>query len=254
MTLESWDNLDRTSTPGWSRHQCQTDANATKAEGADAGDEGAGCEGKCIMFRGPELLHLVITFHVERSFTESPNGSNSMENQPPTPTLVVAVTPSGHAILWAKEPTRRHLLSLIQCKKSMKLTSHRQPPLTSPDWSPPAAPTHIKGTETPPHRSSYHRRCSSSSPGQTTPPCRPSTPWWERPKPSLSLSLLVLLRQAPVAGAAHKLKLRWGARPPDPWRTGALRRRLGSWLVRPSHGFSLLKIILNSSKSWEPCT
>jgi hypothetical protein len=39
MTLESWDNLDRTSTPGWPRHQCQTDADATKAEGADAGDE-----------------------------------------------------------------------------------------------------------------------------------------------------------------------------------------------------------------------
>jgi hypothetical protein len=33
------------------------------------------------MYRGPELLHLVITFCVERSFTERPNESNSMEHQ-----------------------------------------------------------------------------------------------------------------------------------------------------------------------------
>jgi hypothetical protein len=29
----------------------------------------------------PQLLHLVIMFHVERSFTERSNGSNSMEHQ-----------------------------------------------------------------------------------------------------------------------------------------------------------------------------
>jgi hypothetical protein len=33
------------------------------------------------VYGGPELLHLVITFRVERLFTERPNGSNSMENQ-----------------------------------------------------------------------------------------------------------------------------------------------------------------------------
>jgi hypothetical protein len=33
------------------------------------------------VYRGLELLHLVITFHVERSFTERLNGSNSMEHQ-----------------------------------------------------------------------------------------------------------------------------------------------------------------------------
>jgi hypothetical protein len=32
------------------------------------------------VYRGPELLHLVIMFGVERSFTERPNGSNSMEH------------------------------------------------------------------------------------------------------------------------------------------------------------------------------
>jgi hypothetical protein len=56
------------------------DADATKAEGADTGDEG-GCEGRRIVYRGPELLHLVITFCVEKSFTERPNGSNFMEHQ-----------------------------------------------------------------------------------------------------------------------------------------------------------------------------
>jgi hypothetical protein len=35
-----------------------------------------GCEGRCIVYRGPKLLHLAITFRVERSFTEMPNGSN----------------------------------------------------------------------------------------------------------------------------------------------------------------------------------
>jgi hypothetical protein len=35
------------------------------------------------MYKGPELLHLVITFHIERSFTERTNGSNSMEHQLP---------------------------------------------------------------------------------------------------------------------------------------------------------------------------
>jgi hypothetical protein len=34
-----------------------------------------------LMHRGPELLHLVITFRVEISFTERPNRSNSMEHQ-----------------------------------------------------------------------------------------------------------------------------------------------------------------------------
>jgi hypothetical protein len=37
--------------------------------------------GRRIVYRGPELLHLVNTFCVERSFTERPNGSNSMEHQ-----------------------------------------------------------------------------------------------------------------------------------------------------------------------------
>jgi hypothetical protein len=30
---------------------------------------------------GPKLLHPVITFRVEKSFTERPNESNSMEHQ-----------------------------------------------------------------------------------------------------------------------------------------------------------------------------
>jgi hypothetical protein len=64
--------------PGWPRHRCQVDADETKAEGADIGDEGAGCECSRIVYRGPELLHPMITFRVERSFTERPNGSNSM--------------------------------------------------------------------------------------------------------------------------------------------------------------------------------
>jgi hypothetical protein len=34
-----------------------------------------------IVYRGPEVLHLVITFCIERSFTERPNESNSMEHQ-----------------------------------------------------------------------------------------------------------------------------------------------------------------------------
>jgi hypothetical protein len=40
-----------------------------------------GYEGRCIVYKGPELLHLAITFRVKRSFTERPNGSNSMEHQ-----------------------------------------------------------------------------------------------------------------------------------------------------------------------------
>jgi hypothetical protein len=57
------------------------DTDATKAEGADVGDEGAGCEGKHIIYSGPKLLHLAIMFRVERSFTERQNGLNSMEHQ-----------------------------------------------------------------------------------------------------------------------------------------------------------------------------
>jgi hypothetical protein len=45
------------------------------------GDEGAGCEGRRIVYRGFELLHLVIMFRIERSFTERPNLSNSIEHQ-----------------------------------------------------------------------------------------------------------------------------------------------------------------------------
>jgi hypothetical protein len=52
---------------GWPRRRCQVDVDATRAEGADVGDEGVGCEGRCIVYRAPELLHLAITFHVERS-------------------------------------------------------------------------------------------------------------------------------------------------------------------------------------------
>jgi hypothetical protein len=33
------------------------------------------------MYRGPELFHLAIMFHVEKTITERPNGSNSMEHQ-----------------------------------------------------------------------------------------------------------------------------------------------------------------------------
>jgi hypothetical protein len=33
------------------------------------------------VYRGSKLLHLVITFRVERYFIERPNGSNSMEHQ-----------------------------------------------------------------------------------------------------------------------------------------------------------------------------
>jgi hypothetical protein len=51
--------------PGWPRRRCQVDADATKAERADVDDEGAGCEGRHIVYRGPELLHLMITFRVE---------------------------------------------------------------------------------------------------------------------------------------------------------------------------------------------
>jgi hypothetical protein len=67
--------------PGWPRRQCQVDANATKAEVADMGDEGAGCEDRRIMYRGPKLLHLPIMFRIERSFIERSNGSNSIEHQ-----------------------------------------------------------------------------------------------------------------------------------------------------------------------------
>ena len=35
--------------------------------------------GRCRGYRGPELLHLTITFRVPRSFTEQPEGSNSTE-------------------------------------------------------------------------------------------------------------------------------------------------------------------------------
>jgi hypothetical protein len=45
------------------------------------GDEGAGCVIRCIMYRGPGLLHMVTMFCIERSFTERPNGSNSTEHQ-----------------------------------------------------------------------------------------------------------------------------------------------------------------------------
>jgi hypothetical protein len=62
-------------------HRCQVEADATKAEGANTDDEGAGCEGRHIMYRGPELLHLVTTFRVERSFTKRTNGLNFMEHQ-----------------------------------------------------------------------------------------------------------------------------------------------------------------------------
>jgi hypothetical protein len=59
-----------TSTPGWLRCRCQVDADATKAEEADVGDEGAGCEGRRIVYKGLELLHLAIMFYVDRSFTK----------------------------------------------------------------------------------------------------------------------------------------------------------------------------------------
>jgi hypothetical protein len=72
---------DMMSTPRWLRCRCQVHVDATKAEGADVGDEGARCVGRRIVYRGPELLHLVITFRIERSFTERLNGSNSMEHQ-----------------------------------------------------------------------------------------------------------------------------------------------------------------------------
>jgi hypothetical protein len=32
------------------------------------------------MYKGPELLHIVTMFHIEISFTERPNKSNSMEH------------------------------------------------------------------------------------------------------------------------------------------------------------------------------
>jgi len=35
--------------------------------------------GRCREYRGPELLHLTITFRVPRSFTEQPKGPNSTE-------------------------------------------------------------------------------------------------------------------------------------------------------------------------------
>jgi hypothetical protein len=69
------------STPGWPRRRCQVDADATKAEGAEVGDEGVGCDGRRIVYGAPELLHLVITFRIERSFIERTNGSNSIEHQ-----------------------------------------------------------------------------------------------------------------------------------------------------------------------------
>jgi hypothetical protein len=69
------------STPGWPRRRYQVDADTTKAEGADVGDERVGCEGRYIMYRGLELMHLVIKFPVEKSFIERPNESNSMEHQ-----------------------------------------------------------------------------------------------------------------------------------------------------------------------------
>jgi hypothetical protein len=34
-----------------------------------------------MVYRGPKLSHVVIMFLVERSFTESPKGSNSIEHQ-----------------------------------------------------------------------------------------------------------------------------------------------------------------------------
>jgi hypothetical protein len=62
-----------TSTPGWLRRRCQVDDDATKVEGVDIGDKGVGCESRCIVYKGPKLLHVVITFHIERS--EKPSGS-----------------------------------------------------------------------------------------------------------------------------------------------------------------------------------
>jgi hypothetical protein len=70
-----------TLTPGWLIRRCQVDADATKDEGADVGDEEAGCEGRRIVYRGLVVLHLMIIFRVERSFTERSNESNSMEHQ-----------------------------------------------------------------------------------------------------------------------------------------------------------------------------
>jgi hypothetical protein len=37
---------------GWPRQRCQVDADVTKAEGANVGDEGVGCEGRRIVYRG----------------------------------------------------------------------------------------------------------------------------------------------------------------------------------------------------------
>jgi hypothetical protein len=37
--------------------------------------------GRCIVYSRPVLFDLMITFLVVRSFTDKPNGSNSMEHQ-----------------------------------------------------------------------------------------------------------------------------------------------------------------------------
>jgi hypothetical protein len=51
------------------------------ARAATASGEGAVDLGRHIVYNGPVLFDLMITFWIERSFTDKPNGSNSIEHQ-----------------------------------------------------------------------------------------------------------------------------------------------------------------------------
>jgi formate-dependent phosphoribosylglycinamide formyltransferase (GAR transformylase) len=53
----------------------------TAARAATALEDGVRDPGRRIMYNGPVLFDLTITFLVVRSFTDKPNGSNSIEHQ-----------------------------------------------------------------------------------------------------------------------------------------------------------------------------
>jgi hypothetical protein len=56
-------------------------AAAVVATAATAADGDVKELGRCIVYSGPVLFDLTITFLVVRSFTDKPNGSNSIEHQ-----------------------------------------------------------------------------------------------------------------------------------------------------------------------------
>jgi hypothetical protein len=70
MILQSLDRLDKASTPGCPRRRCQVDVDAAMAVAGALHGEGVEREGRRIVLRGPEVLHLAITFWLERFFIE----------------------------------------------------------------------------------------------------------------------------------------------------------------------------------------